>query len=274
MTAVIGTAASLAVSRSLGRPGSVSAMSDQPSTPDDGSQRAAARRARGGAARRPRGAAGGRGRARARARRDARHPHRGRAARRRAEGRAGRLADVLTACRSGVVSLACSGCSSASSFPRSSSAPSLCWPCGWAPSRARGSTSAPSSTTVPTGGPSSGACRAIATRSCASTSPTTAHRRRWWRACGAGRALSRPGAADQRGDEPLGRVICGLEVGLVAELAQRRARDRADRRQARAVERAGGGVEEARRRGAREGRPVGAQRGGRARRRSGSATVR
>ena len=118
--------ASLVVVAAARRPGSVSAMSDQPSTPDDGSQRAAARRARRGPARRSRGAPGGRGRARARARRDARHPHRGRAAGGQLSRRTTRAGcphgrRSLTACPTGVISTECSRCSSASCFlPRSS----------------------------------------------------------------------------------------------------------------------------------------------------------
>ena len=102
---------------------------------------------------------------------------------------------------------------------RSSSASSLCWPCGSAPRPARGSTSARSSTTAPTGGPSSGACpRDRDEDPLEADEPDDGTPDAGGGAAGARQPRAVRGRRDQRGDQPVRRVIGGLE---------RRARSRA-----------------------------------------------
>ena len=168
---------------------------------------------------------------------DARHPERGRAARGELRLQLGR---DLTACRSGVVSLACSRCWWASCFlPRSSGVFALL--AMWLGAETRPwFDERPVLDDRPNWWPIRPAPAARWRRGRSARAPTsraTARRAAGWpRRCGVVRA--QPGGRDERGDQPVGRVIGGLEVGLVAELAQRGARDRPDRDQARAVERA------------------------------------
>ena len=87
--------------------------------------------------------------------------------------------------------------------------------------------------------------------------PTRPSRRRARRVTAVAR-----GGVEQRRDEPVGRVLARLDVRLEAVLAQRVARDRADRDDPRAVRPARGLDEEAHGRGRRERHVVGAERRG------------